>query len=237
MSDLPRVGLVAEGPTDFVILVAALDAILGEVVPRFFQPPGDRIDATTVGGAAGTYGGGWKGVRAWCRDARANGQWDEAVTGNQAVVVHVDADIAGDPEIDVERPCPPAVDTVDALRPVVAAWIGPPLDARCVFCIPSKASDAWLVAALKLAGPEVEHDPNPAANLRGVGGRPKAVTGAKPDKHAAGYRRLASHVREQWAHVTTTCTQAARFEAELTAAAAVQDAPARIDEQPAVRKP
>ena len=217
MSDPPRIAIAAEGPTDLPIIAAALDAILGEVTLSFLQPPGDSIDATTPGGHAGDHGGGWKGVRAWCKEARASGQWAAAFLTHRIVVVHVDADIAADPEIDVEKACPPPSDTCDAVRQIVTGWIGGPLEPHCVLCVPSKASDAWLAAALGLASGTVECEPNPAAWLRSSTGKPKAVSGAKPDKHAGGYRRLAPMVRSSWHDVKQACAEAARFEADVRA--------------------
>ncbi len=219
MSEPLRVAIVAEGPTDLPILVAAIDAIDGEIVPRFLQPPGDSIDATTPGGNAGPLGGGWKGVRRWCQQARGSAQWDEALRSNDLVVIHVDADVASDPEVAVAAPCPPAGDTVDALRPVILAWVGPPADARCVLCVPSKASDAWLAAALELSpSAALECDMNPALLLKNAPGRPKAVSGHTPNKHAAGYRRLGAEVATRWSSVRAICSQAARFDAEVRAA-------------------
>jgi hypothetical protein len=217
VSELPRIAIAAEGPTDLPIIAAALDAVLGEVTLSFLQPPGDSIDATTPGGHAGEYGGGWKGVRTWCQQARASGQWAAVLSTHRMVVVHVDADIAGDPEIGVEKPCPPPSDTCDAVRQIVTGWIGGPLEPKCVLCVPSKASDAWLAAALSLVSGAVECDPNPALWLRSAPGRPKAVTGAKPDKYAAGYRRLAPSIRTAWHSVKAICTEAARFEADVLA--------------------
>ena len=213
VSEPLRVGLAAEGPTDLVILVAALDAILGEIQPRYLQPQSDALPD----GDAGEHGGGWKGVRSWCSEARGNGTWSMALENNHVVVVHVDADIAGDAEINVEKPCPPPADTVDALRPVVAGWIGGPLEPKCVLCVPSKATDVWLVAALGF--PAGECDANPAAMLRLVEGKPKPVSGHKPKKHAAGYRRLAPQVGRQWALVRACCAQAEQFHVDTRAAA------------------
>lgn len=218
MSSLPRVAIVAEGPTDFHILIAAVEAALGDVVPVFVQPPADSIDATTVGGDAGPYGGGWKGVRRWCEAARQSGEWQAALDANSVLVVHVDADVADDPEIAVSQPCPPPAASVDALREVVRNWIGEVDERRCVVCVPSKASDAWLVVALGRAVSGIECDMNPAVGLRGVEGKPKAVSGSKPDKHARGYRRLTPAVTTEWLAVRSVCGEAARFHGELLAA-------------------
>lgn len=224
MSKPLRVGLVTEGPTDYPILVAALEALFGEVQATPLQPPLDSIGAMPAGGAAGDHGGGWKGVRSWCQAARGNGQWEIALGRNALVVIHVDADVAGEGEIGVEQPCPPASASVDGLIPVVAGWIGEPLEDKCVLCVPSKASDAWLIVALGLAPDGIECEPNPAAFLRAIKEKPKPVTGHAPDKHSAGYRRLAPAVRERWAQVKCACSEALRFEQAVLSA--VPPAPA-----------
>jgi len=78
------------------------------------------------------------------------------------LVIHIDADVAGksyhesgttpdsgDRLLPCELDCPPASATVDALREVLLSWLGetqiPP---RTVLCVPSKSTEAWVVAAL-----------------------------------------------------------------------------------------
>ena len=54
------IGVVAEGPTDYMVLKAAIDRITGEE-NRYLslQPEQDMM---------GRYGNGWKGVWRWCRE-------------------------------------------------------------------------------------------------------------------------------------------------------------------------
>ena len=60
MSD-PRIALVAEGPTDFVVIEAALKAILQRpFVLNQLQPEPTRPEI----------GGGWGGVFKWCQEFR-----------------------------------------------------------------------------------------------------------------------------------------------------------------------
>lgn len=52
------IGIVGEGPTDFLILKTAIDRITGEKnIYRRIQPEQDM---------RGEYGNGWKGVYRWC---------------------------------------------------------------------------------------------------------------------------------------------------------------------------
>ena len=88
MSDL-RVALVAEGPTDAIVIEAALKALL----PRPFvltqlQPEPTRPKLGT----------GWGGVLRWCLAFATRGharfEDDPTLPGFDLFVVHVDADVA-----------------------------------------------------------------------------------------------------------------------------------------------
>ena len=88
MSDL-RVALVAEGPTDAIVIEAALKALL----PRPFvltrlQPEPTRPNLGT----------GWGGVLRWCLDFATRGHArfkdDPTLPDFDLFVVHIDADVA-----------------------------------------------------------------------------------------------------------------------------------------------
>ena len=51
---MKNIGIVCEGPTDFIILQAVIDAITGESNGFYLLQP--ELDLT------GQYGNGWKGV-------------------------------------------------------------------------------------------------------------------------------------------------------------------------------
>jgi hypothetical protein len=69
MSSAVRIALVAEGITDYVVINAAISAILGDrsFYLKLLQPEGSV--AFTGCGNAGLFGGGWKGVYQWCLQA------------------------------------------------------------------------------------------------------------------------------------------------------------------------
>lgn len=54
------IGIVSEGPTDYMVIKAAIDRITGEE-NRYLslQPEPDMM---------GRYGNGWKGVWRWCKE-------------------------------------------------------------------------------------------------------------------------------------------------------------------------
>jgi len=161
MSEPLRVALVAEGPTDRTVIQAALRAALPArpFVLQQLQPEGSL--------AFGPLGAGWTGVYRWCRQAAKRGAGrlgsDFLLFQNyDLLILHLDADVAGmeyghgsivpaagDGPLPCERPCPPVRDTTDLLRAVLLSWCGemavPP---RTVICMPSKSTEAWVVAAL-----------------------------------------------------------------------------------------
>lgn len=229
MCPMFEVGVACEGPTDLVLLRAILAQYIDDFVIRPLQPQG-----SLYGGDNGPHGGGWKGVRGWCRAvARAGGL--EAVNALPAevglLIIHVDADLAGDGEIDVARPCPPVTPTVDAVERVVMAWLDlAAIPSRVVLCVPSKASEAWLLRALwpsdpasvacasdRRGGECVECHADPARLL--AGRRPRLVRFKQGDlrKVKAEYEAQAARFAACWADVVAHCASACRFDARLRA--------------------
>ncbi len=161
MSDPVRIALVAEGPTDRIVIEAAIRSMLGErpFVLRQLQP-----EESVAFGPPGT---GWGGVYRWCKDSarRGNGRLSGdglVFIGYDMLVLHLDADVAdevyrnarivADPAdglLPCARPCPPASATTDALRTVLLSWCGEVAEpADVVICMPSKSMETWVVAAV-----------------------------------------------------------------------------------------
>lgn len=162
MSDPLRIALVIEGPTDLVVLKAAVLALLPNRDIEFavlqpelseaFQPtrPEDGL--------------GWAGVYRWCGQTVQEG--GGSVSGSvlfrfhDLLIVHLDADVAeqtyGSGHIDdatadlpCEQPCPPPSATTNALREVMLRWMNEDqVPARSVICIPSKSMETWVLMAL-----------------------------------------------------------------------------------------
>jgi hypothetical protein len=213
---------VCEGKTDFMVLSALLQELVGAEVAATMVHP--EVSAYP-GGGHGKLGGGWKGVRAWClrrvalQQGLARAMAQAPLSGYSLLVVHLDADVAGESEVGCGRPCPPASDTVDALRGVVLReWCEEErLPPRVVFCVPSKSMDAWVFVALcpgdRLATPGIECRSEPETLLKQ---KPeKLVSGPENRKNTAAYRAAAPRVAEAWPHVCAVCTQAERFDREL----------------------
>lgn len=230
MSDL-RVALVAEGPTDGIIIEAALKALLSRpFVLTQLQPEITRPKLGT----------GWGGVLRWCLDFAKRGharlEDDPTLPGFDLFVLHLDADVAEASYADVSReldavatqsgwpslpnsgPCPPAARDAEVVRACILSWAGLKTPGpKTVLCVASKAIEAWLVSAVfdeghKLLN-EVECNLNLEAQLSALS---KAE---RIKKTSRDYRGCAQKVTDSWAQVRRRCSQAERFSDEAASAA------------------
>ena len=221
-----RIAVVAEGPIDTVIIGAALRAVLQRpFILNQLQP-----EATSQP----KLGNGWCGVFKWCLQFRERGagslEADATLAAFDLVIIHVDADIAdsaySDGGADVveaaraleplpcSQPCPPASATVTSLEQVLRSWLGiPGTGPKSLFCIPSKASDAWLAAAVLpdnhplLAGLECKL--HLATNLENL------KLKLRVRKNVGAYRARAAAITSHWAQVMVHCAQAAKFDEDI----------------------
>ncbi len=214
-----RLLVACEGPTDFVVIQAAADAILGEYVPVLLQPE------VCVAGGHGKLGGGWKGVRDWCRQTRAQGGIGQLAEDEDVVVIHLDADVADDGEVDCAQPCPPPSDTTGALAAIALDWLGEAhLPARSTFCMPSKCTEAWVLAGLfvgnPIVGQGIECRPEPEALLVRQPPDLKFVRkhGGRYRKNRPIYDAHRSSIASAWLTIEHQCTQAKAFGDALRAA-------------------
>ena len=224
MSEL-RIGLVAEGPTDYEILHAALKAILSRpFVMTLLQPEATRPEVGT----------GWCGVLKWCQASRHRHpgplETDPTLTDFDLIVLHLDADVAGKqyadcgPEVEGKsrewswdtlpcaEPCPPAAATCARLEVMLDRWLRQPGPGdRTLYCIPAQTSDAWLAAvALPVAHALLSNDLECAMGLELALKqlpKPQRIKKTVPD-----YRRHAPRLTAQWSLVKQRCAQAGAFE-------------------------
>jgi hypothetical protein len=237
VSDSLRIALVGEGITDFEIVRAAIDSMIeGRSFDLKLLQPEGSITFTGVG-QAGPFGGGWKGVYEWCRQAVARG--DGSLSGDplfisyDLLVIHIDADVASeDPANDSVDPiaelagqlpcvqaCPPPGTTTDAIRLVLLSWVGEEhRPGRMVFCTPSKSTEAWVMAAFFPTDKEMRRNgwechPDPASRLAQ---QPK---GRRFRKSHADYEKRAPQFRIAWPKIVAELSEAARFQNEFLDAA------------------
>jgi hypothetical protein len=225
MSSL-RVAVVAEGPTDFIVIEAALKAILDRpFIAIALQPEATQPQV----------GQGWCGVLKWCRALTARGcntpEDDVTLPGFDLFVLHIDADVAdcqygdcgpelatlvqGMPPLPCSQPCPPPDAACNQMRLRLLAWLGATaIGQRTAICVPSKAIDAWLAAASLPMGhallTSLECNKNLSAQLANL-----PLQQRIKKKSRSEYLRHAPMVTSRWNLVRALCTQAARFEQEV----------------------
>ncbi len=240
MSDL-RVALVAEGPTDAVIIEAALKALL----PRPFVLTLLQPEATNP-----QIGTGWGGVLRWCDAFAERGgssfEGDPLMPEFDLFVLHLDADVAemaysdvspetamraqeqGWPLLPQSVACPPPEGAADVVRGCLLAWTGlAAFGPKTVLCVPSKAVEAWLAAGV-LAMPHALHrgiecNFNLEKQLAALGKK----TGIKKTRRE--YQQRESQIRDSWPVVRALCTQAERFSVDVHQALQPAPAPAGED--------
>lgn len=224
MSEPLRIGLVAEGPTDYEIINAALLAVLPvSFVMTLLQPENTQPQL----------GGGWGGVLKWCHASsqRHTGPLtqDPTLSLFDLLVLHLDADVAAKSYADCgpwvadsaqasgwstlpcHQDCTPVADTCAALELVLLSWLGAATaDDKTIRCIPAQSTGAWLASAVLDGMHPLLEDAECNPDLENQLARlPKAQ---RIKKTVADYRRFAPVVTAQWAKVKAVCSQAERFE-------------------------
>ncbi|KMT56395.1 hypothetical protein [Pseudomonas fildesensis] len=225
MSDL-RIALIAEGKTDLVVIEAALKAILqAPFVLKLIQPEASSREL----------GEGWGGVAKWCHQSVQRGEGvlhdDPTLFMYDFYIVHLDADVAGMTyansglealalqnnwgPLPCQMPCPNAQDSVTALRTVLLSWLGNVVPTnKTVICIPSKAIESWLAAAVLPAGAAVLKELECHLNMKSV--LAHLAKGSKI-KSRLDYIAKAPLLQARWAQVCLLCAQADIFDQDVRA--------------------
>jgi hypothetical protein len=211
-----RVGIVAEGKSDWLVLEAVMKSVHPDMEFERLRP-----DMTLASRSPH----GWRGVRAWCQE---NGSRLEVlmrgVLGRplHLLVVHADCSMAHNESVNL--PCPPARATADALREVITrSWLGSEsLPRFVILATPSRTVDSWVVAALDPpyegkvpleCDERVERELVARGLLRAKNGEVK-----KPE---ARYGPLVQGMVQKLERVRTSCPEGERFRSEVAAAGAV----------------
>jgi hypothetical protein len=208
MSEPLRVALVCEGPTDKIVLAAILPGLLRRpVVVTMVQPMEEEL------GGGGALGFGWRGVRRWCQEVRAGrlSTLEDWLSQTDLLIIHLDGDVAREPDVACARPCPPAEDTADALRAVLLNDLGlsapPP---GLLITTPMDATEAWLLPILRDVQTS-ECAADPAARF--IGGEPKLMNQSRK-KQTARYRAASRDISAHWTRARGL-SQLDRLEREL----------------------
>jgi hypothetical protein len=156
-----KVGLVAEGTHDFIMLSPLIAHELAklsihEVVFRSLQPIQDETGKMS--------GGGWSRVLSWCQ--RYNGPaldtffapLFEGDAGCDAIVIHLDGDalalIAPHTTVAIPSPNPDIKIRVQTIAKAIEGWLATDQERRqkLALAIPVLSSEAWILAAESFAG-------------------------------------------------------------------------------------
>ena len=217
---LLRVAVAAEGSTDVLVVQAAVMAVLSDVCPEAdllvtkVQPDESRA----------FLGQGWRGLKRYCEHLASNGGPDSGPLANHDLfIVHLDGEVAAEPDVACACPCPPAQDTADALRARILDWLGAPDGIpKVLLAVPCQETEAWLVPIFRAGQAvsassgtaSVECAPKPSRHFRA--GKPKLVR-ADGRKVTARYRAEVGTIATNWSRALVL-SQAARFDGEIRAA-------------------
>ncbi|HEY3999703.1 MAG TPA: hypothetical protein VGO93_12595 [Candidatus Xenobia bacterium] len=220
-----RVGFVTEGPTDLEVLQKLVAAEIGPIVAVSLQPP---VSLSLQD--SGKFGGGWKGVRQWCSSIPDQIKALKLSGFNvwlknyklDALIIHVDADVAGDKDVRLTRPCPPASATTTLLKALIQkTWLKQKaLPVNVVLTVPAQSTDCWVAVACQLDSPltvspcnECQEEP---ARLLVDAGYLEKKGGGKVRKQRTTYQStLAPITLRHWPRVKQECAEAALFASSL----------------------
>ncbi|PYQ62346.1 MAG: hypothetical protein DMF53_13180 [Acidobacteria bacterium] len=214
-----RVGLVAEGPSDWLALEELIRTVAPDADFLHLRPDMDNLTSRSP------YG--WKGVRAWCREM---GPLLETFLSGipglplDFLVIHVDCSMAHN--LGISYPCPPADTTSNALREAVTRdWLGrDSLPGFVVLATPSVSTDAWIVAALDdppyQGSVPLECDLNVERELHRR--RLLPLKGGEVKKPASRYQPIAKQMAQNIDKVCAACPEASRVRTEIVAAVSMR---------------
>ena len=233
------IGIVSEGPTDYVVLKAVIDRITGEE-NRYLplQPEPNLI---------GQYGNGWKGVWRWCRETPSINLLLEGVQPKiDAIVIQMDGDVVRkEKEVHclcestecekkgaefplyckkaaascpVEIPCKSHSEGtenfikhgIETLSKELKDWDKD----HVIITIPCDSTDTWVIAAYEdIADTETIIDPWKTIIARGKNYQGIRVHGDK--KNVVTYSVFAEKVAENWELVVNQCQAASLLDKEI----------------------
>jgi hypothetical protein len=234
------IGIVSEGPTDYLVLKAVIDKITGEENCYLsLQPEPDML---------GRYGNGWKGVWRWCKEALPLNELMHGVKPHiDAIVIQMDGDVirkekephclctgtvcekknkvfplycelVKNGQCPVELPCKDHNDIIDDKIAYSSFILKEALQstdmANVVITIPCDSTDAWVVAAYD----EVEDIENLVEPWKNIIARKKYFHGLRvrgDKKNTKTYAAFSEVVAEQWENVTKKCRAAMIFDYDV----------------------
>lgn len=233
------IGIVSEGPTDYMILKSVIDRITGEN-NRYLslQPEKDML---------GRYGNGWKGVWRWCKETESVKMLMEGIHPSMdAVVIQMDGDvIRKEKEVHcfcesthcndkgtvfplycskkgkdcpVVLPCGSHEEGITGIveygKVFLREAIGEDV-AKIAITIPCDSTDAWVVASYESEIDDIEKFENPWKNVISKGKYYHGIRVRGEKKSTITYALFTGNVAEKWNLVTEKCISARIFEHDI----------------------
>lgn len=238
---MKNIGIVCEGPTDYIVLRDIIDTITGE--NHYYMQLQPEPDLT------GKHGNGWKGVWRWCHEHADDKKryMKEIEPILDLLVIQMDGDVSRkerevhcgcemaqcqrrkkcfpldcENEKDfsefcpIEMPCGKHEKSVkgyiDHLEIIIQEQLKD-LDDVCI-AIPCDSTEAWIVAACDQKQ-ESEKIENPWENYIARGKQYHGIRIKGTKKRQKVFQELSKQVCTQWEMVTTLCISAKRFEDQI----------------------
>lgn len=225
-----RVGVVAEGPSDCVVLDQLLSGYFSRTLPAVvalkFKNVQPYVDNTSNSGYSE---GGWEQVYKWCL-SNPPGERENAFFGPplfaddmddmqcDVLMVHMDADICGAIGSKSSITPIPSEGSLPAVRgkfisDTVQAWLWPDGigdQSRHIIVPAVESTEAWLVAGLSNEDSDPENDHDIERRLAEldyllVKVRPVPKGIKKPNKSAANYAAIARHAVKNVMRIAARC--------------------------------
>ena len=234
-----NIGIVWEGPTDYIMLKGIVDSITKEEHQYFQLQPEDNL--------MGEYGNGWKGVWKWCMDHGGilDRYMTEITPQLDFLIVQLDGDVARKErevhclckstvcersgtvsplhceglkgnDCPIKLPCSSHNGSpqgyMEHLTSLARSWLNGNKDA-CI-AIPCDSTDAWVAAAYDQME-NIEMIEDPWINIISKGKEYHKIRIPGHKKRLTVYRQFVDHVCEQWEEVKRLCLSAVRFEENI----------------------
>lgn len=237
-----KIGIVSEGPTDYLMLKTAIDTITGEDnIYLSIQPEADML---------GRYGFGWKGVWRWCKESENIAEMMNGIQpGIDVLIIQMDGDVArkekevhclcdatdcgvkGDvfplycnrkrDDCPIELPCASHEKRIDEVRKHGVSVLKDALGDNeydknnIIITIPCDSTDAWIVAAYDEDLFDIEDIENPWKNIIAKGKYYHNIRVRGDKKNTVAYAGFMDKVAENWGRVTEKCNSAKLLEEDV----------------------
>lgn len=238
---MKNIGIVCEGPTDFIILKNVIDKITGE--DNYYVQLQPEPDLT------GAYGNGWKGIWKWCNDNAKikNKIMKDIEPALDILVIQMDGDVSRKEKIvhcwcdstdceykgdrnplkcdanqEMREACPivlPCKDHghsiesyMEHLNGLIKMWIKDTKD-TCIV-VPCDSTEAWVIAAYD-GTEEAESIEDPWIQIIAKGKYYHDIRISGDKKRKRVYEQFAKTVCANWERVVELCISAEGFEKEI----------------------